>query len=309
VNYSVVGAFVIALGAVLIAVVLWLASGGAWQKKYDLYLATEDESVAGLNLNAPVKYNGVDVGKVRKIELDRLNPQRVYLLFAIEQGTPIKEDTIAVLKTQGLTGIAYVELSGGAADSPPLLIAAGSPYPVIRTKPSLSARLENVLSSVLGKLDSTSNSINSLLSDENKAAFKSALADIATVARTIAARKDTIDAGITHAGTTLENTSKATAQMTAVVDRIGRSADAVAKMGDEVARTSVSAGKAVDTVGTDVKRFSTETLPELERLLGELSTLSSSLRRLSEQTTRDPRGLLFGHKPVPAGPGETGASP
>lgn len=305
-NYSIVGAFVLVLGALLIAGVLWLASGGAWQKQYDFYLAILDESVAGLNLNAPVKYNGVDVGNVRDIELDRVNPQRVKLLFAIEHGTPIKEDTIAVLKTQGLTGIAYVELSGGAADSPPLRAAAGSRYPEIRTKPSLSARLENVLTSVLAKMDSTSNNINSILSEANQAAFKSALADIATVARTIAARKDTIDAGITHASQTLQNTSQATAQMGAVLDRIGRSADAVEKMGTEVAKTSTSAGKAVDAVGADVKRFGTETLPELERLLGELSVLTTSLRRLSEQTERDPGGLLFGRKPVPPGPGEQG---
>ena len=305
-SYSIVGAFVLVLGAVLIAGVLWLASGGAWQKKYELYLAVEDESVAGLNLNAPVKYNGVDVGKVRKIELDTVNPNRVNLLFAIEQGTPVKEDTIAVLKTQGLTGIAYVELSGGAATSPPLIASAGNVYPLIRTKPSLGARLENVLTNVLTKLDSTSNNINAILSVENQTAFKSALADIATVARTLAARKDTIDAGITQAGRTLENSAQVTAQMGAVVDRIGRSADAVEKMGTEVAKTSVSAGRAVDAVGADVKRFSVETLPELERLLGELSTLSSSLRRLSEQTARDPSGLIFGRKPVPAGPGETG---
>jgi len=306
VSYSIVGAFVLVLGAVLIAGVLWLASGGAWQKKYELYLAIEDESVAGLNLNAPVKYNGVDVGKVRKIELDTVNPNRVNLLFAIEQGTPVKEDTIAVLKTQGLTGIAYVELSGGAATSPPLIASAGNVYPLIRTKPSLSARLENVLTNVLTKLDSTSNNINAILSVENQTAFKSALADIATVARTLAARKDTIDAGIIQAGRTLENSAQVTAQMGAVVDRIGRSADAVEKMGNEVAKTSASAGLAVDAVGADVKRFSVETLPELERLLGELSTLSSSLRRLSEQTERDPSGLIFGRKPVPAGPGEKG---
>ena len=305
-SYSIVGAFVLVLGAVLISGVLWLASGGAWQKKYELYLAIEDESVAGLNLNAPVKYNGVDVGKVRKIELDTVNPNRVNLLFAIEQGTPVKEDTIAVLKTQGLTGIAYVELSGGAATSPPLIASAGNVYPLIRTKPSLGARLENVLTNVLTKLDSTSNNINAILSVENQTAFKSALADIATVARTIAARKETIDAGIIQAGRTLENSAQVTAQMGAVVDRIGRSADAVEKMGTEVAKTSVSAGRAVDAVGADVKRFSVETLPELERLLGELSTLSSSLRRLSEQTERDPSGLIFGRKPVPAGPGETG---
>jgi phospholipid/cholesterol/gamma-HCH transport system substrate-binding protein len=246
-----VSAFVILLGAVLIAGILWLASVGAWQKKYQLYQAIEDELVAGLNLNAPVKYNGVEVGKVRAIALDPLNPQRVELLFAIEEGTPIKQDTIAMLKTQGLIGIAYVELSGGAEGSPRLGISAGNRYPVIQTQPSLGARLENVLTSVLGKIDSTSNSVNALLGAENQAAFKSALADIATVAHTVAARKDNIDASIRHADTTLKNTAQASAQLDEVVQRVGRSADAVEKMGLEVARTSVSAGRAVDSVGAD----------------------------------------------------------
>ena len=308
-NYPLVGLFVLVLGAALIAGVLWLASGGAFQKKYDLYLAIEDESVAGLNLNAPVKYNGVDVGKVREIRLDPGNPERVNLLFAIERGTPIREDTVAVLKTQGLTGIAYVELSGGARDAPPLVATAGNQYPIIRTKPSLSARLENVLTSVLAKLDSTSNNINSILSDENRAAFKSALADIATVAHTIAARKDALDAGIANAARTFENASRATARAGPVIDRVGRGAEAVEKMGNEVARASASAGKTVDSVGADVKRFTAETLPELERLLGELSVLTTSLRRLSEQTERDPRGLLFGRKSVPEGPGEPKTGP
>ena len=304
VNYSIVGAFVLVLGAALIAGALWLASGGTLQKKYDLYLAILDESVAGLNLNAPVKYNGVDVGKVRDIRLDPANPERVRLVFAIERGTPIKIDTVAVLKTQGLTGIAYVELSGGARDAAPLLAISPEEYPVILTKPSLSARLENVLTSVLAKLDSTSGNINAILSDENQAAFKSALADIAAVARTIAARKDTLDAGITHAARTFENTSRLTAEAGPVIARIGRGADAIEQMGIEVARTSASAGKVVDSAGADVSRFTAETLPELERLLGELSTLTNSLRRLSEQTERDPRGFLFGRTPVPAGPGE-----
>jgi phospholipid/cholesterol/gamma-HCH transport system substrate-binding protein len=306
VNYAIVGAFVLVLGAVLITGVLWLASGGAFQKHYDLYLAIEDESVAGLNLNAPVKYNGVDVGKVREIRLDPVNPERVNLLFAIERGTPIKEDTVAVLKTQGLTGIAYVELSGGARDAPPLLAIEGSAYPVIRTKPSLSARLENVLTDVLAKLDSTSNNLNAILSDENQTAFKSALADIATVAHTIAARKDTLNAGIANAARTFDNGARATAQLAPVIERIGRSADAVEKMGNEAALASASAGKTVDAVGADVKRFTAETLPELERLLGEMTVLATSLRRLSEKIEGSPGGLLLGRRPVPPGPGEAG---
>ena len=304
-NYPLVGAFVLVLGAVLIAIVLWLASGGAFQKKYDLYLAIEDESVAGLSLNAPVKYNGVDVGKVRDISLEPGNPERVNLLFAIDQGTPIKEDTVAVLKTQGLTGIAYVELSGGTPASPPLKAGPQSPYPVIQTKPSLSARLENVLSNVLAKLDSTSSSINAFLSDENKVAFKSALADIAVVSRTIAARKDTLDAGMASAARTFENASLASAKVGPAIERIERSAAAVEKMGTEVARTSASAGQTANEIGADVKRFTAETLPELERLLGELGVLSASLRRLSDQTEGNPAGLLFGRTAVPAGPGES----
>lgn len=308
-NYALIGGFVIGLGAVLVAVLLWLASGGAWQKKYDVYLAVEDESVAGLNLDAPVKYNGVDVGKVQTITLDKTNPQRVNLLFAIERGTPVKEDTIAVLKTQGLTGIAYVELNGGSAASPTLMAKSGAKYPQLQTKPSLAARLENILSSVLAKLDSTSSSINAILSPENQAAFRSALADIAVVTRTVAARKDSIDSSLADGAATLKNTAKASARLGALAERVGHAADSVDTMGIEVAKTSVSAGKTVDVIGADVKHFSLETLPELERLLGELSTLSASLRQLTDQTRRDPRGLIFGRTPVPEGPGETGSKP
>jgi len=308
VNYPLVGAFVLVLGAVLVAGALWLASGGASRKAHDLYLAIVDESVAGLNLNAPVKYNGVDVGKVRQIQLDPGNPEQVNLLFAIERGTPIREDTVAVLKTQGLTGIAYVELSGGTRAAPPLLARAGSDYPLIRTKPSLGARVENLLGTVLSKLDSLSNNVNAILSDANRTAFAGALADFATVAHTIAARKDALDAGITHAARTFENTSRATAQLGPVVERVGRSADAVASMGSEVARTSAGAARTFDAVGADVQRFGTETLPELEGLLEELTVLSASLRRLSEQTERNPASLLFGRRPVPEGPGESSST-
>lgn len=304
-NYALVGAFVLLLGAVLIGGVLWIASGGTLQKKFDPYLAIEEESVAGLSLNAPVKYNGVEVGKVSDIRLDAANPERVRLTFAIERGTPIKVDTVAVLKTQGLTGIAYVELGGGSKDSPPLQTGPQEPYPVIRTKPSLSARLENVLSSVLAKLDRTSSNIDALLSDENRAALKSTLADIATLAHTIAARKGVIDTGIVNASKTADNSARATAQLGPVIDRIGRAAESVDKMGNDVSQAGASAAKAVSVVGSDAHRFTADTLPEVQRLLGELNDLSNSLRRLSEQTARDPAGLLRGRKPVPDGPGET----
>ncbi len=62
---------------------------------------------------------------------------------------------------------------------------------------------------------------------------------------------------------------------------------------------------AVDSVGAGVARFTGEALPEFERLLGEMSVLAASLRRLSEKMEGSPGGLLMGRRPVPPGPGET----
>ncbi len=292
------------LGTAMVGAVIWLASGGAFQKKFDLYLAIETEPVAGLNVHAPVKYNGVDVGKVRTIRLDPKNPERVQLVFAIERGTPINQDTLAVLKAQGLTGIAYVELEGGGPDSLPLQAAAPGELPEIRTKPSLSARLENVLTSVLAKLDETSANVNALLGPENRAALSQTLADIAAVAHTLAERRAALDAGIADAARTFEHTARLTAQMGPVIEQLRRSGAALEQMGNDAASASTGAGKTVTAVGADVRHLTTELLPDLQRMLGELDALSRSVRRLSDQTERNPAQFVIGRGPIPEGPGE-----
>ncbi len=329
-NVALVGAFVLGLGGLLIAGLLWLAAGGALHKRHDLYLAIEEESVSGLSVNAPVKYYGVEVGKVRSIELDRSNPKQVRLLLAVERGTPIKLDTVAVLKTQGLTGIAYVELDGGTPDSPALTASPTEPHPVIRTKASLSTRLENVLTTVLAKLDRTSANIDSVFSDGNQAAVATALANVAGLTTMLAARKDTIDAGIASAGRALAGVDRLAGQLAPVAQaltpvaqalpplmaRVGDSADAVQALGRSASETSrqlsqvaLSAGADVHAASVDLQRFSADALPELERLTGELKLLAGSLRRLSEQTERQPSSLLWGRGPRPPGPGELAGSP
>lgn len=295
----------------MIAGLLWLASDGPFQKKTDLYLAIEDESVAGLNLNAPVKFSGVDVGKVQSIQLDSTHPGRVRLLLAIERGTPIKEDTFAVLKTQGLTGIAYVELGGSTKEALPLKIKAGEPYPVISTKPSLSTRLENIITTVLEKLDHTTSNIDAMLSKDNQLALQSTLADIATIARTVAARKDSIDAGLKSAARTFDNTDRATRQIEPLIQQIARTAAAIEATSkqatiavDNANRTVNTVNQTVNSVGSDVNRFTSESLPEVQRLLVELNALAASLRNLTEQTERDPASLIRGRNHVAPGPGE-----
>jgi phospholipid/cholesterol/gamma-HCH transport system substrate-binding protein len=305
VNYTLVGGFVLVLGALLVAGVLWLAAGLGGRQAMDAYQAVIQESVAGLSIDAPVKYLGVDVGKVARIEIDPQNSEQVRLHFLVKRGTPIKRDSVAVLKAQGLTGIAYIELSGGSAGSPPLLAGADGEIPTIPTKPSLSARLENVLSNVLANVDRVWNNLNAVLGPDNQAALKSTLADIATLAHTLAGQQAAISAGLADAAKAARLTARASEQFEPTLARIASSAQAVERMAEVAGQASTRAGAAADAAATSAQQLGSETLPELARLMAELNQLSASLRQLSEQTTVNPNSLLLG-KPAPQpGPGES----
>lgn len=305
VNYAAVGAFVLALGALLVAAILWLSVGLGKRQQTVLYQSIVNESVAGLNLDAPVKYQGVNVGKVRTIRLDPSNPQQVRLVFSIIEGTPIKTDTLAVLKTQGLTGIAYVELSGGSPDAPLLQAKEGQPYPQIPTKPSLSARLENVLSAVLANLDRTAANVNAILNDENRAAFSKILHNTSSLMEALNSQKAAMSMAINNAAVTTANTARASAKIEDLFQRVGKSADALAIMAGKAGAASDSTKKTADELGGGVRQLSSDTLPEIQRLMGELATLTASMTRLIEQTEQNPSSLIRGRHAPPPGPGET----
>ena len=314
VNYALVGAFVLLLGAALVAAVLWLAAGLGGQQAMEPYQAFIKESVAGLDLDAPVKYLGVDVGKVSQIAIDPQNPQQVRLRFMIQRGTPIRRDSVAVLKTQGLTGIAYVELSGGSAEAPPLLATTDGEPPTIPFKPSLAARLENVLTNVLANLDRVSNNLNAVFDADNRAALKSTLAHTATLVQALAAQRGVISAALADAARTAKSTAEVGQQLAPTLDRIAASALAVERMADTAGVAGLRAGqaaqaatKAADAAASSVQQLGSETLPDLARLMAALNELSTSLHRLSEQTAGSPNSLLLG-SPVPRpGPGEKAA--
>lgn len=305
VDYALVGAFVLLLGAVLVAAVLWLAAGLGRHQAMDPFQAVIRESVAGLSVDAPVKYLGVDVGKVRRIEIDPSNSRQVRLHFLVARGTPIKRDSEAVLKTQGLTGIAYVELSGGSESSPPLVAGADGAVPTIPFKPSLSARLENVLTSVLTNVDRVSNNLNSVFDADNRAALKSALADVASLAHGLAEQRAALATGLADAARAAKLAAQAAEQLAPTLDRIATSAQAVERMAAAAHSTSVRAGETADAATLSVRQLGNETLPDLARLMAELNQLAMSLRELSEQTTDSPNSLLMGNPKPRPGPGET----
>jgi phospholipid/cholesterol/gamma-HCH transport system substrate-binding protein len=304
VNYALVGSFVLVLGTMLVAAVLWLAAGLGSRQAMDTYQAVIRESVAGLNVDAPVKYLGVNVGKVSRIDIDPHNSQQVRLQFLIARGTPIKRDSLAVLKSQGLTGIAYIELSGGSSGSPPLLAGTDGMVPTIPFKLSLSARLESVLSSVLAEVSHVSDNVNALFDADTRRDLKATLADTALLAHTLAGQREAISAGLADAARTTRLTAKAGEQLAPTLARVTDSAKAVQQMADAARLASVQAGLAAGAAASSAQQLGSETLPEAAQLMNELNQLSASMRQLSEQTAGSPNSVLVG-KPAPSpGPGE-----
>jgi len=302
VNHTIVGLFVVLLSTALVAGILWLSGSAEYRKKYDIYLAYMSESVSGLNLNAPVKYRGVEVGRVKSISLDQ--GERVRLELEIERGTPIKENTIAVLRVQGLTGIAQVELAGNNLDAPPLKAKPGEEYPVIKTGPSLLTRLDTAVTDLLSSLNRVSTSINSVLDEDNRRAFKQLVADMATLSGTLAAHKGSIDTTLQGMARTADNTAKASAELPRLMERVAKSADSLGKMAGDASRASASVRKTMGGVDGGMAQLTDTVVPELDRTLSEMRELSTSFKRLSEEVGSNPNILLLGKQPAAPGPGE-----
>lgn len=302
-SYTLVGLFVLVLGGAGIAVVLWLGVGGP-REAYDIYYAYMTESVSGLNAKAPVKFRGVEVGHVADIAIAPKDPERVRLTIEVRQGTPIKRDTVAILSAQGLTGIAFVELTGGSRDSPPLTAAPGQEHPVISTGPSVLMRLDTALSTLFTKVDAVSVALTDLLSAENRANFAAMLGDLRQLTGTLAAQRQTLAEALQSASLTLAQTAETSAHLPALVEDVSASARALGRMAGQLG----AAGESVQGLAADgrvtLRDISTQTLDALNRLIAELRGLVATYQRVGRRIERSPNVLLFGNRGQPRGPGE-----
>jgi phospholipid/cholesterol/gamma-HCH transport system substrate-binding protein len=302
-NNALVGVFVIALGLVWMGVTLWLALGD-YTTHYTTYRVYLDESVSGLYLDAPVKYRGVDVGKVTGIALNPDVPDQVELTLDVVSTTPIREDTLAELAVQGLTGIAFVDLKGGSLESPVLTAKEGEEYPVIKSAPSFFERLDMSGTELMGNLNVLISNLAKLLDAEGRQTLRQIIANIDAVTGTLAARRAEF-AGMVENGARLMDTgAKAAARAEPLIAQLEATAQSFEDMAERVADASENLNRYVVGSGGSVEQFSRQTLPELGSLVGELRTLTDTLKGVGEQLEEDPRALLYGRELEVPGPGE-----
>lgn len=268
VNYTIVGAFVIVLTTAIILSIIWLSSGLSTQT-YTTYQVDMKEAVNGLSIDAAVQYNGVNVGTVKSIAINRKNIQFVTLLLRIKSDTPITFGTRAKLDVKALSGLASIALLDKGTDMRPLIAFKEQPYPVIQTTPSNLLRLDSALTQLSDSFRKISNSVESLLDQENLRAIKETLLNLRIVSTTLATSAPQMEIF-------LRNAAKSSKQLPTLID---------------------SSANAMQVIQM-------QTLPVTNQAIENLNSMSRDLSALSAEIKQNPSVLIRGKTPPTLGPGE-----
>jgi phospholipid/cholesterol/gamma-HCH transport system substrate-binding protein len=259
-HYLIVGSFVLAALAGLAAFLIWFSNAGD-RTVYHYYQIKFRESVSGLSLGGPVKYRGVDVGSVMNIRIVPEEINTIAVRVRIGAEVPVKTNTVAQLRLQGITGVTYIELSGDGVDMP---MMAGSAtregeLPEIPSRFSDIATLTNKVPELLDETTGVMQRTGHLISDDNVALMGAILK-----------KWDT---------------------MSLKLDRLVTSTDHVMQQ--------VEQGKVNETLG-NLRRFTATTeqatahsYEELNQLLLEARQATRELRDLAQELRQNPSQIIY----------------
>ncbi|MDO5576507.1 MAG: MlaD family protein [Fibrobacter sp.] len=167
------GLFVIT-GVILLAVFAAIPLGLKLTDKYDNYIAFfEGESLSGLEQGAIIKFHGVPIGKVEHISYSPSDLSKVRVELKIQQGFPMKVDMVATSGSMGITGLKYVEITGGTNEAE--VLKPGSEVPTrISTLSSITGKAETIVA----KVELLLNHLNTVTNPDSLRAIKGILDNV-----------------------------------------------------------------------------------------------------------------------------------
>nr|MEA2798087.1 phospholipid/cholesterol/gamma-HCH transport system substrate-binding protein [Phenylobacterium sp.] len=303
-NYALVGLSSLILFIGLVIFVVWLARI-SFSQEYDLYDIVFDGPVRGLNQGGEVHFNGIKVGEVTKIALDRTNPSRVIARARVTSDVPIRVDSYATLEPQGITGVNYVQITAGTPSKPLLKVVEKARcearglnpcIPILKSQRSALSDLLEGGGTVLTRTIEALDRVNRVLSDQNIKTFGAALSDAQAVTAEVRERKAVIadaqkliqdlDTATQHADGILQSTQK-------IVDTDGqRGIKNIADAADEAKGAAKDLRSMVDKLQGPTADFANNGLPQITSAIVELQTAAQSLQRLVNEIQRSPSGAL-----------------
>lgn len=281
-NYVAVGAFVLVCVFGLVVALLWLA-GAQYSQEFAYYRTYFTGGVTGLGDGTVVRYNGIQVGNISKVDFDPDDPKRVIVTLQIKPTLNIPVDSEASIASEGITGGTYVEIDGGTKGVAVFPHKIWGDYPVIKSKPSTLQQLEQSAPELVAKLNKAADKLNDLLNDQNRAAVASILQNLNGTL--VAVNKHSKDIE-----TTLANVSQASVKLNGALGDLHTDlADFHGLMGN--ANTTLGKiGHLTDDADSAVNSAN------FGQMSSQIRSLASSLTRLSDQLEHEPTRLLFGDR-------------
>lgn len=310
-HHVTIGAFILASVALAFGFVIWLAKSEVNEntRLYDIYFT---ESVGGLTTASSVLYKGVSVGDIKHIQLDPQDPSKVRVTVEIIQSAPIREDAVATLAFQGITGVMNIEIEGGSAGAPPLEAKPGQEYPVIKSKPSVLQEILGGAPDLINEIGIFIADLQKVVSPENREALKDILKNFDEITGGMAFRAENINRII-------DNMDTAMSKLVTVTNTLGEAGDqanqilksdlpdmlaSIKSTSQSIEDLSNSLHKVVKTDSGSINDFATNTLPEIGRLVEDSRRLAAVLNRVATKLEDNPSGFIFSSPPAEYHPGK-----
>ncbi|RMF09489.1 MAG: MCE family protein [Alphaproteobacteria bacterium] len=299
-HYVLIGSFVLLVFVAMLGFIMWIVKVDIDREEteYDIYF---QESVAGLGVGGIVRYHGVAVGQVKAIRIDPDQPNRVKVTVSVDSTTPVREDAVASLESQGFTGVAYILIEGGSPDAKPLRPKPGEERAVIPSRPSALAELFTDVPTLIAEASLTLSQIRELLSQENRDYVTQILRDVSTVTGSVAGQQE----DIRHIVTNLNEALVDYRRLAASLNSLSRAMEGAVDNEFRQALTDISeTANAIEGLARNldgmviearepVNAFTNNTLPQIATMVSETRRLAAALARIAERIERNPGEFLF----------------
>jgi phospholipid/cholesterol/gamma-HCH transport system substrate-binding protein len=299
------GLFTLLLGAAVIVAAMWFSGNTVETVGYVL---ESKFAVTGLNVQAPVRLRGVEVGKVGNIGFDPENSGLILVGVDVKAGTPITRGTFAQLGSQGVTGLAYVMLDDDGTKPEPLP-PSGEKTGRIPVRQAFLDQLSGSGKDLLAEVGEVGRRLNTLLDGKNQAQLMRTLTSLETATQGIATLTRHLEPGMKEFPALTADARKALQRADALLVNLNTLTQQLNQHTDTLERVARSAEQMGGSAQSLSNAALTESLPRISTLLDELARNSRNLDRLLSELNDQPHSLVFGRAPLPPGPGEPGFDP
>ena len=304
-NHVLVGIFTVAVVVFGLLFALWMAKALS-DRNWDEFDVIFTEAVTGLSRGGVVQYNGITVGEVRELSLDRADPRKVIARIRVDADTPIKADTTARLAFVGLTGVTQIQLGGGRPGSAPLRdTTTRGEVPRIIARDSAFANLLAQSEDLTATASETLLRINRLLDDRTVDNVARTMAHLEQVSGALASERDAIAGLLQDARTSAARLERVLQQAESTMGGLDRSVAAVDR---ELPALLAQTGRTLTEIETlarhgnalaednreALQQFSQTGLAQTGPTLAELRSLLRQLNRAAARIEESPAQALLG---------------